>query len=73
MRNNILQFYDPTAQDAMARLIESRWQERRDEIIKEQRRAERARERKIKWCVNLALIVAMCAASFAAGLCCGVL
>lgn len=71
MRSNIVRFCDWQAEDALARLTEQAWQERRAEIIKEQRRAERARERKIKWCVNLALIVAMCAACFVAGMCVG--
>ena len=73
MKNNVLMFCDPTAQDAMARLTESRWQERRAEILAERRRVERARERKIKWCVNVVLIVAMCLASFATGLIAGCL
>lgn len=68
MRNNILQFYDPTAQDAMARLTESRWQERRAETLAEQRRMERERRRKVHWITNVVLISAMCAACFVAGM-----
>lgn len=68
MRSNIVRFMDYQAEDALARLTEQAWQERRQERIAEQRRAERERRRKVHWVTNCIMIVAMCAVCFIAGM-----
>ena len=62
MRGNVIRFMDYAAEDALARLTEQAWQERRAEIIKEQRRMERERRRKVHWVTNVVMIGTMCAA-----------
>lgn len=71
MRNNVLRFCDWQAEDALARLTEQAWQERRAERLAEQRRIERERRRRVHWITNVVMIAAMCAACFVAGLCVG--
>lgn len=73
MKNNVVQFRNPWAQDAMARLAEDLLEERRAELLEQQRRAARARRRWVHWVTNTVLIGAIAAAAFAAGLCAGCL
>ena len=68
MRSNISYFADWQAEDAMARLTEQAWQERRAEMLAEQRRMERERRRKVHWITNVVMIGAMCAVCFIAGM-----
>lgn len=73
MKGNVYFFADWQAEDAMARLTEQAWEERRAEIMAERRRAERERRRRVRWVTNVAVIVGIALASFAAGLIVGVL
>lgn len=73
MRSNIVRFMDYQAEDALARLTEQAWQERRQERIAEQRRAERERRRKVHWVTNVVMIGIIALAAFCAGLCVGVM
>lgn len=73
MKNNVVLFCDPRAEDAMARLTERAWEDRRAEIMVERRRAERERRRRVHWITNVVMIGAIAAAAFAAGLCAGCL
>ena len=73
MKNNVVLFMDPKAEDAMARLTENAWRERRAEEREARRRAERERRRRVHWAVNVILIGCIALAAFAAGLCAGCL
>lgn len=73
MRSNISYFADWQAEDALARLTEQAWQERRAEMLAEQRRMERERRRKVHWTANVILIGCIALAAFCAGLCVGVM
>lgn len=68
MRSNISYFADYQAEDALARLTEQAWQERRAEMLAEQRRMERERRRKVHWITNVVMIGAIALAAFAVGL-----
>lgn len=71
--SNIVRFCDYQAEDALARLTEQAWQERRAEALAEQRRIERKRRRKVHWITNVVMIFAIALAAFCAGLCVGVM
>ena len=73
MKNNVVLFCDPSAEDAMARLTENAWRERRAEEREARRRAERERRRRAHWVSNAVMIGAIALAAFAAGLCAGCL
>ena len=68
MKSNIVRFCDWQAEDAMARLTEQAWQERRAEMLAEQRRMERDKRRKVHWITNVVMISVMCAVCFIAGM-----
>ena len=71
--SNIVQFYDWASEDALARMVESVQERRRAEQRAIDRWNRKQRERKVRWVVNLAMLVAICAACFAAGACWGCL
>ena len=71
MKNNVVNLMDYQGEDVFLRITNEAWETRRRERHEKARRARLARERKVRWVVNLALILALCAAMFAAGACWG--